>query len=389
MVSHPSIDRRILIVAPTGGDAKNVAFILDKAGFLVETFGTVASAVDSAHEGCGALLLAEESLTTAHHNILTAMLSTQPKWSNLPLILLTSGGMTRDSRNIRKSFDPHVSTTLLERPLRTATLIAAIETALGSRDQQYEIRDLLHEREKLLNSLEERVRERTAKLQAMVQEMEAFSYSVSHDLRAPLRVLAGYAEAVREDYAASLPAEGHRLLERISTAAKRMDRLTQDLLAYTRISSGELVLERIDLDNVIDEVMESYPSLQEAGQHIQVEKPLGICLGHAPSLAQCFSNLLENAVKFAKPGRPPEIEVRSKVHDDKLRVSVIDHGIGIAPGEGDRIFGLFERGGTNAPGTGIGLAIVKKGAERMKGQAGLISIRGQKTEFWIELHLNR
>ena len=168
-----------------------------------------------------------------------------------------------------------------------------------------------------------------------------------------------------------------------------MDRLTQDLLAYTRISSGELVLERIDLDNVIDEVLESYPSLQEVSPHIQVQKPLGTCLGHAPSLAQCFSNLLENAVKFAKRGLPPEIEVRSKVHGDKLRVSVIDHGIGIAPGEGDRIFGLFERGGTNAPGTGIGLAIVKKGAERMKGQAGLISIKGQKTEFWIELHLNR
>jgi signal transduction histidine kinase len=92
-------------------------------------------------------------------------------------------------------------------------------------------------------------------------------------------------------------------------------------------------------------------------------------------------------VKFAKPGGPPRIDIFSSVRGKRLRVSVQDHGVGIDPGESERIFGLFERGNTKAPGTGIGLAIVKKGAERMQGEVGLVSVRGQKTEFWIELKL--
>jgi len=389
MTSSPAVERRVLVVAPLGSDAKNVVMILEKAGFRAEAFGSVANAVESASNGCGTMLLTEESLTPAHRGVLSTMLSSQPKWSNLPLVLITTGGVDRAGRNIRRGFDPRVHVTLLERPLRVVTVVAAVEAALGSRDQQYEIRDLIVEREKLLDSLEQRVQERTVKLQAMVEEMEAFSYSVSHDLRAPLRVLAGYAEAVREDYAEKLPEEGHRLLGKISEAARRMDRLTQDLLAYTRITQGDFTLERVDLDEVADGVIESYPTLQEARKHIKIRKPLGCCLGHAPSLAQCLSNLLENAVKFAKPGHAPEVEVFTAMHGSKIRLSVLDHGVGIHPRDSARIFGLFERASGDAPGTGIGLAIVKKGAERMKGKAGLNSIRGVKTEFWIELESSR
>jgi signal transduction histidine kinase len=168
-----------------------------------------------------------------------------------------------------------------------------------------------------------------------------------------------------------------------------MDRMTQELLAYTRMASGDINLEEVDLDVVIDGVIESYPSVQEARDHITIRKPLGKCLGHGPSLEQCFSNLLENAVKFAKPGESPRIDIFSSIRGDRRRISVQDHGVGIDTRDAERIFGLFERGGTHAPGTGIGLAIVKKGVERMKGEVGLVSVRGQKTEFWIELNLSR
>ena len=389
MTSHATTDRRILVVAPTGMDAKNSVDVLQGAGFHAQSFGNVASAVEEAFQGCGVLLLTEEALSPAQRNVLATMLATQPKWSNVPVVLIASSGTENISRDIRRGFDPKVPITLLERPLRTTTLIAAVEAALGSRDQQYEIRDLWEEREEMLNSLEERVEERTAKLQTLVQEMEAFSYSVSHDLRAPLRVISGYADAVHEDYGHKLPAEGHRLLDKISRAATRMDRLTQDLLAYTRIANGEIALELMDLDTIVDGVIEAYPSIQEAKDYITFQRPLGKCMGHAPSLQQCFSNLLENAIKFARPGEPPQIEIFTTVREDRLRISVRDHGIGIDPRDAERIFGLFERGGGNYPGTGIGLAIVKKGAERMKGKVGFTSVHGQKTEFWIELKMTR
>jgi signal transduction histidine kinase len=306
VTASTAADRRVLVVAPTGKDGRNSVDVLQKAGFQAEALGTVATAVEESRGGCGALLVTEEALVPSQRTVLGAMLASQPKWSNLPVVLITSGGSEqKSSRDVRRGFDPKVPVTMLERPLRTSTLVAAVEAALGSRDQQYEIRDLWLEREEMLNSLEERVRERTVKLEAMVQEMEAFSYSVSHDLRAPLRVISGYADVVQEDYARKLPPEGHRMLEKISKAAKRMDRMTQELLAYTRISNGDITLEEVDLDVVIDGVIESYPSVQEAREHITIRKPLGTCLGHGPSLEQCFSNLLENAVKFAKPGEQP------------------------------------------------------------------------------------
>lgn len=385
MTAQSAIDLRALVVAPTGGDARNTVSVLEKAGFRAEAFDNLALAAEDIDRGCGTLIIAEEALPTPHFSALQAALAGQPKWSNIPVVLITSGGRERMPRNNRLGFAANALITLLERPLRAATLVAAVEAAIGSRIQQYEIRDLIAEREKLLASLEQRVLERTARLQAMVEEMEAFSYSVSHDLRAPLRVLSGYAEVVREDYAASLPPEGHRLLEKIAAAAGRMDRLTQDLLAYTRIANGEVALGPIDLDDLVDGVMDSYPTLLEMKDHIRVRRPLGKCLGHAPSLVQCISNLLDNAVKFTKPNRPPEIEVFTARYKDRIRLSISDRGVGIEPQYHDRIFGIFERVNDKSRGTGIGLAIVKKAAQRMNGTVGLKSSRGHGTEFWVEL----
>jgi signal transduction histidine kinase len=384
MIAAPAIDRRVLVVAPTGGDARNTILVLEHAGLQAEACDNVAVASEEAGRGCGLFLIAEEALRSTHRLVLRTALAKQPKWSNIPVVLITSGGKA-GSRNVREDFAPQTHVTLLERPLRTVTLVAAVEAALSSRDQQYEIRDLLEEREKWLSSLEVRVNERTAKLQSMVEEMEAFSYSVSHDLRAPLRVLAGYAQAVREDYAENLPPQGHNLLEKISNAAVRMDRLTQDLLAYTRVANGELATEPLDLDEIVRDVIEGYPTLLEARKFIRLRRPLGRCQGHAPSLAQCFSNLLENAVKFARPNMPPEIEVFSEPHGDRLRVTVADKGVGIEPHHHERIFGLFERANGHAPGTGIGLAIVKKAALRMNGTVGIKPHNTNRTEFWIEL----
>ncbi|HSI82588.1 MAG: ATP-binding protein [Candidatus Methylacidiphilales bacterium] len=390
MVSYPQIDLRILLVAPTGADSRNVVNILERSGFAAEAFRDITRLVAAFADGCGVVLITEEALTIDQRTVLAHMLNSQPKWSNVPIVLITSGGAEQANGDKRRGFANRVPVTILERPLRSSTLISAIEAALGSREQQYEIRDLLKEREAILNSLEERVTERTAKLTAMVHEMESFSYSVSHDLRAPLRVISGYADAVKEDFAAKLPEEGLRLLEKISNAARRMDRLTQDLLAYTRVANGEITLEPINVDEIVEHVLDGYPSIQEARHHIRVRKPLGICVGHAPSLEQILSNLLENALKFARPGSDPEISISSARIGDHLRLSITDKGIGIEPKDAQRIFGMFERIGKGTPGTGIGLAIVRKCVQRMHGRVGLTPRTGDRqesTEFWVELEL--
>jgi signal transduction histidine kinase len=265
-------------------------------------------------------------------------------------------------------------------------LIATLETLLAGRHRQYEIRRLLAERDALLSSLETRVAERTAELRQMVEEMEAFSYSVSHDLRSPLRSLAGYAEALQEDYGELLPPGARNYCERIVRAARRMDNLTQDVLAYTRIARCEIEIAPVDLDSLVAEVIEQYPVLGSSAGSIHLVKPLGCVHGHIPSLVQCFSNLLGNAVKFVPKDRAPLVVVRAELRGGRRRVTVKDNGMGIDPADHARIFGMFERAADKEiPGTGIGLSIVKKAVQRMGGKVGVTSTLGEGAEFWIEL----
>ena len=167
-----------------------------------------------------------------------------------------------------------------------------------------------------------------------------------------------------------------------------MDNLTQDVLAYTRVTRCEMEITSVDLDSLIAEVIEQYPMLVSSAGRIRVHHPLGCAKGHVPSLIQCFSNLLGNAVKFVPEGRAPHVEVRATVEAQRRRVWVKDNGVGIDPADQTRIFRMFERAaGKKVPGTGIGLAIVKKAVERMGGSVGVISTVGNGAEFWIELDL--
>ena len=248
------------------------------------------------------------------------------------------------------------------------------------------MRELLKERDDLLASLEQRVADRTAKLQELNAELEAFSYSVSHDLRAPLRSVEAYARILCDEHSENLPSDAKNYLQRIVKNAAQMDRLMQDVLTLARISRGDVRLECLDLDHLMTEVIDLYPDLAAAHQHITVRTPLGYVVGHPPSLTQCFSNLVQNALKFSSGSRAPAIEIFSEVHDGYRRVNVKDNGIGIDPAHQARIFGLFERASPNSvPGTGIGLAIVKKAAERMGGRVGVQSTLGEGSCFWLDL----
>jgi len=238
------------------------------------------------------------------------------------------------------------------------------------------------------DELEQRVIERTLKLQAANQELESFAYSISHDLRAPLRAIQGFAQAFLEDYGDRLDNLGQEYAHRIVTAAARLDTLIQDLLNYSRVGRTDLQLQSINLTSLVEDVLAQIETdLQQQRGEVIVEKPLLSVLGHRSTLVQIISNLVSNAAKFVEPEVTPKIRIWTELRDDHVRLWVADNGIGIAPQHQSRIFKIFERlhGAEVYPGTGIGLAIVHKGAERMGGQAGVESQLGKGSQFWIEL----
>jgi signal transduction histidine kinase len=216
-------------------------------------------------------------------------------------------------------------------------------------------------------------------------ELEAFAYSVSHDLRTPLRAMQGLGIALQEDFGAVLKPQAQDYLRRIVGAAKRMDALILDLLAYSRIGRGQSVHQAVDLDPLWSAVRDELGASQAA--ELTLELPLGRVWGNRSLLAQIATNLVANAVKFVAEGVKPRVEVRSQTANGRVRVSVTDNGIGIDPAHQVRIFGIFERlhGVEQYPGTGIGLALVKKAVESMNGAVGVESRLGAGSCFWFEL----
>jgi len=224
-------------------------------------------------------------------------------------------------------------------------------------------------------------------LQEANRELEAFSYTVSHDLRAPLRALKGYTDILLEDYGPKLEATAKEYLSNLERAVVRMDALTRDLLSYSRIVRQQIELEPVCVDAVCREVTAMNPALQPPNTEMVVPPDLLPVRAHPTLLGQCLANLLDNAAKFVAPGVKPRIHIRTEPRGDRVRIWVEDNGVGIEPAHHQKIFGIFERVGnlkTNQ-GTGIGLAIVARAAQRMGGICGVESSAGNGSRFWIEL----
>jgi signal transduction histidine kinase len=230
--------------------------------------------------------------------------------------------------------------------------------------------------------LERRVRERTARLRETVTELERSSHTISHNLRAPVRAVLAFAEFLMTDFGEKLGESGRDYVDRIKVAAQRMDALIEDVLAYTQVSGATLHVSAVDLDTLVEAVV---PEYRRPGTEIQISHPLGKVRANESFLTLAVSNLIDNAIKFVRPGTKPEIEVWSQSDNGKVRLVVHDHGIGVPAESGDKIFRTFERAHEGYPGTGIGLALVKRAVERMEGSVGFDSKAGEGSSFWVEL----
>ena len=270
------------------------------------------------------------------------------------------------------------------------------------------------------SELERRVAERTATLEETISDLEDFSHSITHDLRAPLRAIRSFAQILGDECLACGRPKAQEYIKRVTNAAARMDKLIQDVLQYSRLARSELRLGPVDVQALLRGIIESYSAFQPPQVEIQIEGTLPRVLGNEAALTQCFSNLLGNAIKFVAPGTRPQVRVwaetakaesrrqnaetgtthsvspvlrsstvgggRSTSHAaPSVRLWFADNGVGIPKDAQERIFKMFQRLDKSYDGTGVGLTVVRKAVEKMGGKVGLESEPGHGSRFWVEL----
>jgi PAS domain S-box-containing protein len=237
------------------------------------------------------------------------------------------------------------------------------------------------------DKLERTVAERTRDLRASIAELESFSYSLSHDMRAPLRTIQSFSEIVLDEAGDKLGPMEKDLIATIASASSRLDHLIQDVLTYSRVVRSSVRLSPINVEELLHQIIHERPEFQPPKSDVRMERPLHAVQAHEAYLTQCITNFLDNAIKFVPEGRQPRVRIRDEVLDGQVRLWFEDNGIGIPRDAQGRIFGIFERihPETAYPGTGIGLAIVRKAAERMHGTVGVESEPGKGSRFWLQL----
>jgi signal transduction histidine kinase len=239
------------------------------------------------------------------------------------------------------------------------------------------------------NAMAERLVEREEELKQKIKDMDTLCYSIAHDLKAPLRAVAGFSKVLEEDFAEKLGSEGRSYLDKMQGGALRMDELIDGLLQYGALAHRELKVGPVDLEEVWKEML--LDGVQEEtdrrGALLQKQGTLPSVQGNAFVLRTVLRNLVTNGLKYGPPGGNGIVIVRAERVNDKVLLFVQDNGIGIAPEHQDRIFGLFERlhSREEYEGNGLGLAMARRGIERLGGKLGVVSQVGSGSTFSIEL----
>jgi signal transduction histidine kinase/CheY-like chemotaxis protein len=344
-------DRRLLFLAATARDAATTEAMLSPLGIPLTICRTFEKLLEEIGSGCGAVLLPEEAVSPPHNVALRSVLAPQPPWSDLPILLLTRPGA--DSAESREAVRSFGNVTLLERPLRLATLVTAVRTALRARERQYQLREHLFERvcaEEALRLADRR--------------KDEFLATLGHELRNPLAPLLTALHLLK--------ATGGQdpTIARMSAVMERqishLVRLVNDLLEVSRITRGLVQVDRepVDLAYVVHSAVDTCRTLIDAAGHtLTVDLPAEpvTVYGDAVRLTQVVANLLTNAAKYTNAGG--QIWVRVREESKTAIVSVRDNGIGISPDQLASVFEMFtqvDRSSRLAQGgLGIGLTLVR------------------------------
>ena len=237
------------------------------------------------------------------------------------------------------------------------------------------------------HELESRVEERTLQLASVNKELEAFSYSVSHDLRTPLRAINGYSVMLKEDYEGELDSEGKRIVKNIIDNAKMMGQLIDDLLAFSRMSKKELTRAAVDMQFITETVVRDLSQHEEENRHQINIGVLPPAIGDEVMMKQVMVNLVGNAIKYSSKKEAPLIEVGADDAKDRTVYYVTDNGAGFDMAYSSKLFGVFQRlhSQEDFEGSGVGLALVKRIIEKHNGEVWAEGSENTGATFYFSL----
>ncbi|MEQ9423323.1 MAG: PAS domain S-box protein [Cyclobacteriaceae bacterium] len=241
--------------------------------------------------------------------------------------------------------------------------------------------------EKAINELNDNLSESIKKLEASNKELESFSYSISHDLRAPLRAINGFSKILTDEYGSQFDEEGKRLVNVISTNARKMGNLIDDLLSFSKLSRHTNTYKEINTEELINEILEDLALQYDISKVCEISLPLPTIFGDKALIRQALNNILTNSFKFSSGAKSPKVTVNAKYSDQFAVISISDNGIGFNMKYHDKIFKVFQRlhSDSDFPGTGVGLAIVKRIIQRHDGKIWATSEPGKGATFNIML----
>jgi PAS domain S-box-containing protein len=260
---------------------------------------------------------------------------------------------------------------------------------LGTVHDITELKEQQAELSRLNEQLEDIVRQRTKQLEAVNKELESFTYSVSHDLRAPLRAINGYSEILKEDYSEKLDSEGKRFMNIISANARRMGKLIDDLLTFSRLGRAEMKTMAIDMNRLVQSVMKEINEFTPHHATVRIGR-LHPVEGDYNMLVQVMLNLISNAIKYSSRKEAPVVEIASELEDGEVIFSVKDNGAGFDMAYAGKLFGVFQRLHTQEEfeGTGVGLALVHQIVTKHGGRVWAHGEVDKGAEFYFSLNHN-
>jgi len=365
----PDRSELVLVCAPFGRDAELIRRVIAAASMEAVVVTSVAELCAGIQDGAATAVIADEVLSPNSVAALTKVLAGQPRWSDFPLIVMTSGGDTTEASRYRlRLLEPLGNLSLLERPLRTATLLSSVRSVLRARRHQYEIAFYM---------------ERLTKTN---RQLEEFAYVASHDMQEPLRVVNIFTEKVLRRCAAG-DTEAQKFTGFVQSSIARMENLLRDLLSFSRTIAHEPVSDgSADLRRCVEQAMATLNGRAEESEAEVTWGPLPVVFGEEAQLTQVFQNMLSNALKYRKAGVRPRIRVSAEQRGDEWEIAVSDNGIGFDSKYSERIFGLFKRLHKDEyPGTGLGLAICQRIVERYGGRISAEGRPGEGAVFRVVL----